>query len=46
MVKSIVVPHDTSQPPRMQEMADIGGFQEAVDGWLEFLEVPGIGATM
>ncbi|VXB66982.1 DUF3846 domain-containing protein [Frigoribacterium sp. 9N] len=46
MVKSIVIPHDTAQPPRMQELADIGSFQEVVDGWLELVDVPGVGATI
>lgn len=44
MVKSIVIPHDETRPPRLQEMADIGAFQEAVDGWLESIEAPGMGA--
>lgn len=46
MVKSIVTPHDETRPPRLQEMPDIGAFQEAVDGWLEIIEVPGMGATL
>ena len=46
MVKSIVIPHDETRPPRLQEMADIGAFHEAVDGWLEIIEVPGIGVTL
>ncbi|WP_424447925.1 DUF3846 domain-containing protein [Microbacterium arborescens] len=46
MVKSIVIPYDGTRPPRLQEMADIGAFQEAVDGWLEIIEVPGMGVTM
>lgn len=46
MVKSIVILHDETRPPRLQEMADIGAFQEAVDGWLEIIEVPGMGATL
>jgi hypothetical protein len=27
MVKSIVIPHDESRPPRLQDMADIGAFR-------------------
>ncbi|MCI9857235.1 DUF3846 domain-containing protein [Microbacterium proteolyticum] len=46
MVKSIVIPHDESQRPRLQEMVDIGAFQEAVDGWLELIEAPAIGVTI
>lgn len=46
MVKSIVIPHGESQHPRLQEMADIGAFQEAVDGWLELIEAPAIGVTI
>lgn len=46
MVKSIVIPHDTALPPRLQDMPDAGAFQEAVDGWLELVEVPGLAATM
>jgi hypothetical protein len=46
MVKSIVIPHDETHPPRLQEMADIGAIQEAVDGWLEIIEAPGMGATI
>ena len=46
MVKNIVIPHDETRAPRLQEMADIGAFQEAVDGWLEIIEVPGMGATL
>lgn len=45
MVKSIVIPHDETRRTRLQEMADIGAFQEAVDGSLEIIEVPGMGAT-
>lgn len=42
----MVIPHDETRPSRLQEMADIGAFQEAVDGWLEIIEVPGMGATL
>ena len=46
MLKSIVIPHNAAIPPRLQEMADVGSFQEAVDGWIEIVEVPGVGATI
>lgn len=44
MVKSIVIRHDETRPPWLQDMPDVGAVQEAVDGWLEIIEVPDMGA--
>ena len=46
MVRSIVIPHDTEQRPALVELADLGEFQEAVDGWLDLIEIPSIGVTV
>ena len=46
MVRSIVIPHDTEQRPALVELADLGAFQEAVDGWLDLIEIPSIGVTI
>ncbi|WP_315070675.1 DUF3846 domain-containing protein [uncultured Microbacterium sp.] len=46
MVKSIVIPHDPTQAPRLRELADAGDFQEAVDGWLGLVEMPAVGVTV
>jgi hypothetical protein len=46
MVRSIVIPHDQARSPRIRELADVGAFQEAVDGWLDLLEIPALGVTV
>ncbi|WP_375384043.1 DUF3846 domain-containing protein [uncultured Microbacterium sp.] len=46
MVKSIVIPHDPSRSPRLKHLATADEFQEAVDGWLEPIEMPAVGVTM
>lgn len=45
-MRSIVIPHDTKQRPTLVELADLGAFQEAVDGWLDLVEIPSIGVTV
>ncbi|MFL2002299.1 hypothetical protein [Microbacterium sp. A1-JK] len=40
MVKSIVIPHDTSRSPRLRHLATASEFQAAVGGWLEPIEMP------
>lgn len=46
MVRSIVIPHDTERRPALVELADLGAFQEVVDGWLDLIEIPSIGVTI
>lgn len=46
MVRSIVIPHDTKHPPLLRELPDAGAFQEAVDGWLDLIELPALGVSV
>lgn len=46
MVRSIVIPHDPARSPRLRHLATASEFQEAVDGWLEPIEMPALGATV
>jgi len=46
MVRSIVIPHDPARSPRLRHLATAGDFQEAVDGWLEPIEMPAVGVTV
>lgn len=45
MVTSIVIPHDGGGNIRLRELAGIGEFQKAVDGFLEPIEIPALGIT-
>jgi len=46
MVRAIVIPHDAGLPLRVQELPGIGAFQEAVDGWIEAVDIPQFGVTI
>ena len=46
MVRSIVIPHDPAQSPRLRELAEAGDFQTVVDGWLEPIPMPALGVTV
>lgn len=46
MVRSIIIPHDRTKLACVCELADLGAFQAAVDGSLEPLEIPALGATV
>jgi len=46
VVRSIVIPHDPVRSPYLRELADVGDFQAAVDGWIEPLEMPALGVTL
>ncbi len=46
MVRAIVIPHDAGKPVRIQELPDIGDFQETVDGWIEPKEIHQLEATL
>ncbi|GAA4383327.1 DUF3846 domain-containing protein [Agromyces bauzanensis] len=46
MVRSIVIPHDPARSPRLRHLATASEFQDAVDGWLEPIEMPALGVTV
>jgi hypothetical protein len=46
MVRSIVIPHDPARSPRLRHLASASEFQDAVDGWLEPIEIPALGVTV
>lgn len=46
MVRSILIPNDGGGDVRLQELAALGDFQEAVDGFLEPVEIPALGLTV
>lgn len=46
MVRSILIPQDAAHGPFLVELDEVGSFQEMVDGWLDLLEIPSLGATL
>lgn len=46
VVRSIVIPHDSARSPRLRHLATASEFQDAVDGWLEPIELPAVGVTV
>ncbi|GAB3608357.1 hypothetical protein GCM10027414_04820 [Humibacter ginsengiterrae] len=46
MVRSIVIPQDGAENPRVQELASIDEFQEVVGGWLEPIEIEALDVTV
>ena len=46
MVKGIYVPADDSEALEIRELEKLEDYQEAVDGWIEAVDVPSLGVTI
>lgn len=46
MVRGIVIPADAEKPLEQRDFAQLEDYQAAVDGWIEAVDIHGLGVTV